>query len=84
MKSSTQTWHLLHNVKSTVKISSIFVAFLGNMNFNINQSMPTAGFSDLPTALWVSKTGRVFYVFYTAVLPWRRPMSERIYMGPSI
>jgi hypothetical protein len=34
MKSSTQTWHLLHNVKSTVKISSIFVAFLGNMNFN--------------------------------------------------
>ena len=24
----------LHNVKSTVKISSIFVAFLGNMNFN--------------------------------------------------
>ena len=27
-------WHLLQNVKSTVKISSIFVAFLENMNFN--------------------------------------------------
>ena len=26
-------WHLLHNVKSTVKISSIFVAFLENVNF---------------------------------------------------
>ena len=24
----------IHNVKSTVKISSIFVAFLENMNFN--------------------------------------------------
>ena len=28
MKSSPSIWHLLHNVKSTVKISSIFVAFL--------------------------------------------------------
>ena len=27
--------HLLKNVKLTVKISSIFVAFLENMNFNI-------------------------------------------------
>ena len=26
-------WHLLHNVKSTVKISSIFVAFSEYMNF---------------------------------------------------
>ena len=33
MKSSPSIWHLLHNVKSTVKISSIFVAFLENMNF---------------------------------------------------
>ena len=32
-KSSTSIWHLLHNVKSMVKISSIFVAFLENMNF---------------------------------------------------
>ena len=32
-KSSPSIWHLLHNVKSTVKISSIFVAFLENMNF---------------------------------------------------
>ena len=34
MKSSPSIWHLLHNVKSMVKISSIFVAFLENMSFN--------------------------------------------------
>ena len=33
MKSSPSIWHSLHIVKSTVKISSIFVAFLENMNF---------------------------------------------------
>ena len=33
MKSSPSIWHLLHNIKSTVKISSIFVDFLENMNF---------------------------------------------------
>ena len=33
MKSSPSIWHLLHNVKSKVKISSIFVAFLENTNF---------------------------------------------------
>ena len=33
MKSSPLIWHLLYNVKSTVKILSIFVAFLENMNF---------------------------------------------------
>ena len=33
MKSSPSIWHLLHNVKSTVKISSNFVAFLENINF---------------------------------------------------
>ena len=32
-KSSLSIWHLLHNVKLTVKISSVFVAFLENMNF---------------------------------------------------
>ena len=31
----TVYWHLLHNVKSSVKISSNFVAFLENVNFNI-------------------------------------------------
>ena len=34
-KSSPSIWHLLHNVKSPVKIWSIFVAFLENMSFNI-------------------------------------------------
>ena len=32
-KSSPSIWHLLHSVKSTVKISSIFVASIENMNF---------------------------------------------------
>ena len=32
-KFSLWIWHLLHNVKSTVKISSNFVAFLENINF---------------------------------------------------
>ena len=31
MKSSLSIWHLLHDVKSTVKISSIFVVFLEDM-----------------------------------------------------
>ena len=34
MKSSPSIWHLLHNVKLTLKILSIFAAFLENMNFN--------------------------------------------------
>ena len=34
MKSSPAIWHYVLSVKSTVKISSIFVAFLENTNFN--------------------------------------------------
>ena len=34
MKSSPSIWHYEVDVKSMVKISSIFVAFLENMNFN--------------------------------------------------
>ena len=33
MKSSPSVWHYVVNVKSTVKISAICVAFLENMNF---------------------------------------------------
>ena len=33
MKSSLSIWHYVVNVESMVKISSIFVAFLENMNF---------------------------------------------------
>ena len=33
MKSSPSIWHYVVDVKSTVKISLIFVAFLENMNF---------------------------------------------------
>ena len=33
MKSLLWIWHYVINVKSRVKISSIFVAFLENMNF---------------------------------------------------
>ena len=36
-KSSPSIWHLLHNVKSRVKILSIFVAFLENMNFTMQK-----------------------------------------------
>ena len=34
MISSPSIWHLLQNVKSTVKILKNFVTFLENMNFN--------------------------------------------------
>ena len=37
MKSSLSTWRYVVNVKSTVKISSIFVAFLENTNFTFWQ-----------------------------------------------
>ena len=36
MKFSLSIWHLLHNVKSTVKIWSNLVAFLENKNLNKN------------------------------------------------
>ena len=48
-KSSPSIWHLLHNVKSTVKISSIFVAFLENMNFN--SQLQSSTFGKIPTLL---------------------------------
>ena len=35
MKSSPLIWRYVVNVKETVSISSIFVAFLDNMNFNV-------------------------------------------------
>ena len=35
MKSSRSIWHYVVSVKSAVKISSIFVAFLENTNFTI-------------------------------------------------
>ena len=38
MKSSLSNWHYVVSVKLTVKISSIFVAFLENTNFKINIS----------------------------------------------
>ena len=38
MKSLPSIWHLLHNVKKTVKIFSIFVAFLENINFKLTPS----------------------------------------------
>ena len=35
MKSSLSIWRLLDSVKSTMKISSNFVAFLENINYNL-------------------------------------------------
>ena len=40
MKSSPSIWHYVVSVKSTVKISSILVAFLENTNFTIEVCMP--------------------------------------------
>ena len=37
MKSLLSIWRYVVNVKSTVKISPIFEAFLENMNFNAQQ-----------------------------------------------
>ena len=42
MKSSPSIWHLLHNVKSTVKILLILAAFLENMNFTWNSNIKWA------------------------------------------
>ena len=38
MKSSPSIWRYVVSVKSTMKILSIFVAFLENMNFKYNTS----------------------------------------------
>ena len=35
MKYSQSIWRLIHSVKSMVKISSTYVAFLENMNFTV-------------------------------------------------
>ena len=42
MKSSPLIWRYVVSVKWTVKISSIFVAFLENMNFNAPRRYPAA------------------------------------------
>ena len=39
MKSSPSIWHYVVSVKSTVKISSMFVAFLEDMNFKTLQGI---------------------------------------------
>ena len=39
LKSSPSIWQYVVTVKSTVKISSIFAAFLRNMNFNDAQGL---------------------------------------------
>ena len=59
MKSSPSILHYVVSVKSTVKISSIFVAFLENMNFNTSHLEAHTGFFRLlikgifnPYVLW--------------------------------
>ena len=61
MKSTPSNWHLLHNVKLTVKILSIFVAFLENMNFMNKQGpldIQTAIFEGY-LAVWVCSTRNI-------------------------
>ena len=51
MKSSPSIWHYVVIVKSTVKILSIFVAFLENMNFQKKKSVyPIVTYTYLLTA----------------------------------
>ena len=47
MKCSPLIWRYVVNVKSTVKISSIFVAFLENINFNMNDIWHSSYFQSL-------------------------------------
>ena len=65
MKSSPLIWRYVVNVKETVSISSIFVAFLDNMNFN-EKSVPVpvvfpCSIIDRPHCTYVSI---IFYVIY--------------------
>ena len=43
MKSLPSIWYYVVSVKSTVKISSIFVAFLENMNFTLHSLLVSIG-----------------------------------------
>ena len=52
MKSLLSIWRLLHSVKSTVKISSIFVAFLENMNFKGNSKVATSWHMKVQNEQW--------------------------------
>ena len=56
MKSSVSIWHLLHSVKSTVKISSIFVAFLENMNYEL-YGLDNDKYDIWKTGAWLSVSG---------------------------
>ena len=49
MKSSSSIWYYVVVVKSTVKISSILVAFLDNMNFTVITPLKSSAF--FPTAV---------------------------------
>ena len=69
MKSSPSIWHLLHNVKLTVKILSIFVAFLENMNKNLQMrvldpSCATNIFHQWNGLVFPSASGRCDWPYY--------------------
>ena len=44
-------WHYVVDVKSTVKISSIFVVFLENMNFNLLNQLRSLLYSTIANSL---------------------------------
>ena len=65
-KSSSWIWHLLHNVKMMVNISSIFVAFLENMNFNMVFKAIKIVLRGNPCTIWLLLTMSTFNSFKSA------------------
>ena len=69
-KSSQSILHLLHTVKSTVKISSIFVVFLENTNFKeIRSAYVLRFYKAFLRDFFVGKIGQcdlVYQIFFCA------------------
>ena len=62
-KSSPSIWQLLHNAKLTMKISSIFVAFLENTNFISLSSWSNQYESQISQFFW--RNFLSFYLLFT-------------------
>ena len=70
-KSSSSIWRCVVSVKSMVKISSIFVAFLENRNFNERSNVMKY---IVRIYLTFKLTGMLTVIFFisTSILPWNR------------
>ena len=65
-KSSPSIWQLLHNAKLTVKILSIFVAFLENTNF-ISLSSSSNQYESQISRFFLTKFPQFLSVIYTYI-----------------